>query len=169
MSDTPLTAVALVCTLTPSPSESSSELLAEQVLAQLVRYNVTGSTIRVVDHDIRPGVELDMGNGDAWPSIRAQIAAADILLVSTPTWMGQHSSLCMRVLERLSAELSQKERLGPAGDLRQGGHCRRFRGPADYARCGRIDHGDAGGQRSAPGEDLESGALPTDSSRVTGR
>jgi multimeric flavodoxin WrbA len=112
MSNTPLTAVALVCTLTPSPSDSSSELLAEQVLAQLGRQNVTGSIIRVVDHDVRPGVELDMGNGDAWPSIRAQIAAADILLVSTPTWMGQHSSVCMRVLERLDAELSQKDDAG---------------------------------------------------------
>ncbi len=33
----------------------------------------------------------------------------NILLISTPTWMGQHSSVCMRVLERLDAELSEKD------------------------------------------------------------
>lgn len=42
----------------------------------------------VVDHDVRPGVELDMGEGDARPGIRAQIMAADILLIATPTWLG---------------------------------------------------------------------------------
>ena len=103
----PLTALALVCTLNPSPAESSSELIAQQLLAQLARHGVTGTTVRVVDHDVRPGVELDMGHGDAWPGIRRQLVGADILIISTPTWMGQPSSVCQRVLERLDAELSQ--------------------------------------------------------------
>jgi multimeric flavodoxin WrbA len=106
---TGLRALALVCTLSPSPAESSSELLAQQVLDQLKQHGVEGSLIRVVDHDVKPGVQLDMGPGDAWPAIREQLMAADILLISTPTWMGQHSSVCMRVLERLDAELSEKD------------------------------------------------------------
>jgi multimeric flavodoxin WrbA len=105
----PLTALALVCTLTPSPAQSSSELLASQVLEELTKHGVTCSSIRVVDHDVKPGVDLDMGDGDEWPSIRAKVIAADILVISTPTWMGQHSSICQRVLERLDAELSQKD------------------------------------------------------------
>jgi multimeric flavodoxin WrbA len=48
-----------------------------------------------------------MGDGDAWPQIRAQLVGADILIISTPTWMGQQSSVCQRVLERLDAELSE--------------------------------------------------------------
>lgn len=107
-----LTAIALVCTLNPSPAESSSDLIAGQVLDVLADHGVTGSTVRVVDHDVKPGVELDMGDGDEWPAIRAQIMAADILLVSTPTWMGQQSSVCQRVLERLDAELSEKDAQG---------------------------------------------------------
>jgi multimeric flavodoxin WrbA len=108
MSDTaPLTALALVCTLSPSPAESSSELIARQLLDELARHDVTGTAVRVVDHDVSPGVELDMGYGDAWPRIRAQMADADILILSTPTWIGQQSSVCQRVLERLDAELSQ--------------------------------------------------------------
>jgi multimeric flavodoxin WrbA len=103
----PLTALALVCTLNPSPAESSSMLIAQQLLKELARHDVTGRAVRVVDHDVKPGVELDMGDGDAWPRIRQQLMAADILIVSTPTWMGQQSSVCQRVLERLDAELSE--------------------------------------------------------------
>jgi multimeric flavodoxin WrbA len=103
----PLTALALVCTLSPSPAESSSELIAQQLLGELAKHDVAGTTVRVVDHEIKPGVQLDMGDGDAWPQIRAQLIDADILIISTPTWMGQQSSVCQRVLERLDAELSE--------------------------------------------------------------
>jgi len=103
----PLTALALICTLSPSPAESSSELIARQLLGELAKHDVTGTAVRVVDHDVKPGVELDMGEGDAWPAIRAQLVNADILVISTPTWMGQPSSLCQRVLERLDAELAE--------------------------------------------------------------
>jgi multimeric flavodoxin WrbA len=105
----PLTAVALVCTLTPSPQESSSQLMAEQIMDALGTHGVTGPVIRVVDHDVRPGVQLDMGDGDAWPRIRQQIIDADLLVISTPTWLGQPSSITQRVLERLDAELSEKD------------------------------------------------------------
>jgi multimeric flavodoxin WrbA len=107
-----LHALALVCTLTPSPAESSSDLIAHQLLDALAENGVGGSTIRVVDHDVRPGVQLDMGAGDEWPAIRSQIIAADILILSTPTWMGQPSSVAQRVLERLDAELSETDDQG---------------------------------------------------------
>ena len=109
---TPLSALALVCSLKGSSERSSSELLASQVLDALAEHGVTGSTVRVVDHDVRPGVETDMGDGDAWPSIRRQMLAADILVLAAPTWMGQHSSVCQRVLERLDAELSENDEQG---------------------------------------------------------
>ena len=105
----PLKALALVCTLSPSPARSSSQLMAEQVLAALAGHDVRTSLVRVVDHDVRPGVALDMGAGDAWPDIRAQVIDADILVLATPTWMGQHSSIAQRVLERLDAELSETD------------------------------------------------------------
>jgi multimeric flavodoxin WrbA len=83
--------------------------MASQVLERLAEHGVETSSIRVVDHDVKPGVELDMGDGDEWPEIREQVIAADILVLATPTWMGQQSSVCMRVLERLDAELSEKD------------------------------------------------------------
>lgn len=108
----PIRAVALVCTLNASPARSSSDLLAGQVLAALAEHDVTGSTIRVVDHDVKPGVQADMGDGDQWPAIRQLLLGADILVLATPTWMGQHSSVCQRVLERLDAELSETDDQG---------------------------------------------------------
>jgi multimeric flavodoxin WrbA len=106
---TPLTALALNCTLSSSPTESSTQVLADQVLAALGKHGVTGGSIRVVDHDVKPGVEKDMGDGDAWPRIREKLLAADILVLATPTWMGNMSSVAQRVLERLDAELSETD------------------------------------------------------------
>ncbi|WP_210505761.1 flavodoxin family protein [Naasia sp. SYSU D00057] len=107
-----LTAVCLVCTLKPSPAESSSDLLGGQLMAALAAEGVAGTTVRVVDHDVKPGVEADMGDGDEWPAIREKVQAADILVIATPTWMGHMTSVAQRVLERLDAELSEKDDLG---------------------------------------------------------
>lgn len=107
-----LTALVLNCTLKPSPAESSTQLLATQVLDALSGHGVTGSIVRVVDHDVKPGVEADMGDGDAWPGIRDQVLAADILVLATPTWMGHAASVAHRVLERLDAEISEGTLVG---------------------------------------------------------
>jgi len=53
-----------------------------------------------------------MGGGDQWPRIRRRVLDADILVFVTPTWMGQHSSVAQRVLERLDAELSETDARG---------------------------------------------------------
>lgn len=106
---TPLRAVALVCTLSPSPAPSSSQLLAEQTMAALAEHGVTGRTIRIADHDVRPGVKTDMGEGDAWPGIRDMIMGADIMVLATPIWLGHPSSIAQRVLERLDAEISETD------------------------------------------------------------
>lgn len=105
----PLTAIALTCSLKPSPAPSSSELIAEHVLERLRDAGVTGDTVRCVDYDIKPGVEADMGDGDQWPQLRERVLAADILVFTTPTWMGHMSSVAQRVLERLDAELSNTD------------------------------------------------------------
>ncbi|MFC8697589.1 flavodoxin family protein [Streptomyces parvus] len=105
-------ALALVCTLNASPAPSSSQRLAEQVMAQLARHDVPGEVVRVADHDVRPGIEVDMGDGDAWPALREKVLAADILLIATPVWLGHPSSVCQRVLERLNAESSETDDQG---------------------------------------------------------
>ncbi|WP_028281380.1 NAD(P)H-dependent oxidoreductase [Arthrobacter sp. H5] len=102
-----LKAFALICSLTPSPEPSSSELMANHILAELSKNGVTTSSARVVDHNVAPGVKTDMGNGDEWPGLRQRILDADIFLLSTPIWMGHPSSLAQRVVERLDADLAE--------------------------------------------------------------
>jgi multimeric flavodoxin WrbA len=104
-----LTALALVCCLKRSPAPSSSELIAEHLFTHLRERNVTCAVRRCVDFSISPGVDTDMGDGDQWPTIRQQVLDADILLVSTPVWLGHPSSVTQRVLERLDAELSNTD------------------------------------------------------------
>jgi multimeric flavodoxin WrbA len=108
----PLRALVLNCTLKPSPAESSSELLATELIAALAENDVSSELIRVVDHDVKFGVNTDEGNGDAWPDIRSKMLAADLLVIATPIWMGQPSSVCKMVLERLDAELSETDDQG---------------------------------------------------------
>lgn len=50
-----------------------------------------------------------MGDGDAWPAIRDTILGCDILILSTPIWLGHPSSIAQRVLERLDAEISETD------------------------------------------------------------
>jgi multimeric flavodoxin WrbA len=57
-------------------------------------------------------VLVDMGPGDAWPDIRRQLLEADILVLTTPIWLGQPSSVIKRALERLDGELSEKDAEG---------------------------------------------------------
>ncbi len=107
--DGALKALALVCSLKPSPASSSSELIAEHVFATLRDLAVDCEAVRCVDFNIAPGVEADMGDSDQWPSIRSKVLDADILVLSTPVWLGHPSSVTQRVLERLDAELSNKD------------------------------------------------------------
>ena len=107
-----LRALALICSLKPTPAPSSTEKLAGEVLDELAGHGVTGETVRVVDHDIKPGVEVDMGERDAWPAIREKLLASDILVFATPTWVGHMSSVAQRVLERLDGELSETDETG---------------------------------------------------------
>ncbi len=109
---TALRAFALSCTLKPSPSDSSTDLLTQQLLDRLGEHGVETEMVRAVDHDIKPGVTSDEGEGDAWPGLREKVLAADIVVLGTPVWMGQPSSVVKRVLERMDAFLSEEDDTG---------------------------------------------------------
>ena len=105
------TSVPLVlnCTLKPSPAESNTEALARVVMDALEGNGVTTEIVRVVDHDVRPGVSSDEGDGDEWPAIRERIVNAEILVMATPTWLGKPSSVAQRAMERMDAMLSETD------------------------------------------------------------
>jgi multimeric flavodoxin WrbA len=105
----PITALVLSCTLKKSPTESSSTLIGQEFLGALGKHDVTGELLRVVDHNVRFGVTTDEGEGDAWPHIRERLLGSDILVIATPIWLGQPSSVAKMVLERLDAELGETD------------------------------------------------------------
>ena len=78
-------ALFLNCTLKPSPQESDTERLASVVAEALEAEGVDVPTIRVVDHDVRPGVTSDEGDGDEWPAIRDRILEAASPIPAPPS------------------------------------------------------------------------------------
>lgn len=107
-----LGAIALNCTLKASGEPSSTDAMIGLMLGDLAKHGVEGTTVRVAEHDVKPGVTSDEGPGDAWPGLRRRILEADILLLGTPIWLGQPSSICKRVLERMDAFLSETDDQG---------------------------------------------------------
>ncbi|MDT9598143.1 flavodoxin family protein [Sphingosinicella rhizophila] len=106
-----LKAIALNCSLKHKGDEqSSTDRMIGLIVSELRRRDVEFlETIRVADHDVKPGVTSDEGEGDAWPDIRRRILDADILILGTPVWLGQMSSIAKRVVERMDAFLSETD------------------------------------------------------------
>jgi len=107
----PLKALALNGTLKPSSTKdkSSTDKMLQLIADEFSAHDVQTEILRLADYDIKPGVTSDEGDGDAWPEIRGKILAADILVVGTPIWLGQPSSVCKRALERMDAFLGETD------------------------------------------------------------
>ncbi|MDI6625922.1 MAG: flavodoxin family protein [Brevundimonas sp.] len=110
-----LTALFINTSLKRSSEPSHTQTLMDVALAIMARQGVRTSTIRAADLDIPPGVQPDMTehgwDSDGWPAIQKQVMAADILVIGTPIWLGDKSSICTRVIERLygwSGKLNEK-------------------------------------------------------------
>lgn len=105
-------ALVLNCTLKPHPEVSNTEALARVVMRELELAGVETELVRLVDLDIKPGVKTDQGAGDAWPGVHQKLRAADILVIATPTWLGQMSSVAKRALERMDAIFDEVDAAG---------------------------------------------------------
>lgn len=102
---TDLRAIVVDCALERSPKLPEASLLAHRSVEVLAGQGVSVDCMRVVDHDVAPGLHMDMtAYGwafDEWPALQDAVLAADILVLATPTCLGAGSSVCSRVLERL--------------------------------------------------------------------
>ena len=102
-----LRAVFINCTLKRSPEPSNTEGLADLSMTIMRRTGVEVELIRAIDHEIATGVWPDMTEHgwarDDWPAIFETVIAADILVLMTPIWLGEKSSVCTQIIERLTA------------------------------------------------------------------
>jgi multimeric flavodoxin WrbA len=100
-----LSALFINCTLKKSPEVSNTQGLIDIAAEIMTRQGVSVEEVRAVDHDIATGVWPDMTEHgwakDEWPMIHERVMANDILVVCTPIWLGEKSSVCNRVIERL--------------------------------------------------------------------
>lgn len=110
-----LRALFVNCTLKRSPEPSHTQQLMEVAKAIMETQHVACKMVRATDFDIAPGVYPDMTDhgwpADEWPSLHEKVMQADILVLGTPIWLGDKSSVCTRIVERLyghSGELNQK-------------------------------------------------------------
>lgn len=111
-----LRALFLNCTLKRSPEVSHTEGLMHLSEAIMKANGVSVELLRPVDHEIAVGVYGDMTEHgwkrDAWPTIFEKVRAADILVLGSPIWLGEKSSVCTQVIERLYAMSGMQNEAG---------------------------------------------------------
>jgi multimeric flavodoxin WrbA len=110
-----LRAVAFNCSLKKRTEDSHTRLLLSVAEEILRRAGATVDHVHLAGHQVAYGVYPDMTehgwDRDDWPALWEQVKAADILLIGTPIWLGEESSLCRILIERLygmSGELNDK-------------------------------------------------------------
>ena len=102
-----LKALFLNCTLKRSPEVSHTQGLIDISTAILERNGVSVECIRPIDLDLATGVWPDMTEhgweNDDWPELWKKVMDADILVLGTSIWLGEKTSVCTQLIERLYA------------------------------------------------------------------
>ncbi|MEH6680302.1 MAG: NAD(P)H-dependent oxidoreductase [Sediminicola sp.] len=109
-------ALFLNCTLKKSPEVSNTQAFIAEAVKIFHELEVTTEVLRVVDLNVKFGVSSDAGDGDQWPLILKRIYDCDILIIATPVWRGDRSSVAKMVAERMDGIM--KEGNGDNGQYR---------------------------------------------------
>ena len=101
-----LKAVFLSGTLKRSPESSHTDGLIDLSADLLRKVGVSVDVVRAVDFTFPPGVETDMRehgwSGDEFTDLYHRLVEpADIVVIATPTWLGDQSSQTRLLIERL--------------------------------------------------------------------
>lgn len=112
---TEMKALLVNTTLKKNESQSHTRLLLGASANILRKAGVAVDNLHMLSHNIPPGIYPDMRQHgwelDDWPTLWERILAADILIIGTPLWLGEESSVCRVLIERLyamSGELNSK-------------------------------------------------------------
>ncbi len=111
-----LKAVFINCTLKKSPQQSHTRGLIEVSKNIMEKEGLAVEVIRAADYNLPNGIQPDMSKEgeekDDWPILFKKIIAADILVLCTPIWLGERSSICTKIIERLYAMSAQQNEKG---------------------------------------------------------
>lgn len=102
-----LKAIFVNCTLKKSPQLSHTRGLIDVSANIMKDEGVEVSHLRFVNHNIAFGVQPNMTEHgyekDDWPNLFEDIFSNDILIIGTPIWLGERSSVASLLIERLYA------------------------------------------------------------------
>ncbi|MCZ4366914.1 flavodoxin family protein [Sulfitobacter dubius] len=102
-----LKALYVNCSLKKTPGDSHTQLLMNASAGIMEAQGVSVEHLYLLDHQVPPGVYPDMTehgwDRDDWPALWEKVLAADILIIGTPLWLGEESSVCRVLIERLYA------------------------------------------------------------------
>ncbi|WP_339822750.1 flavodoxin family protein [Sulfitobacter dubius] len=102
-----LKALYVNCSLKKTTGDSHTQLLMNASASIMEAQGVSVEHLYLLDHQVPPGVYPDMTehgwDRDDWPAIWEKVLAADILIIGTPLWLGEESSVCRVLIERLYA------------------------------------------------------------------
>jgi multimeric flavodoxin WrbA len=122
-----LKAVYINCTLKRTPEDSHTQALMDRSIEIMRSRGVEVEAIRAVDQDLAIGVWPDMTEHgwatDAWPELFTKVMDANILVLGSPIWLGEKSSVCTHVIERLYGNSSQLNQHGQYAYYGRAGGC----------------------------------------------
>ena len=102
-----LQALYINTTLKKQPSASHTKLLMNASAGIMEKQGVTVEHLHLLSHRVPPGIYPDMTehgwDHDDWPALWEKVKSADILIIGTPIWLGEESSVCRILIERLYA------------------------------------------------------------------
>lgn len=105
-------ALFLNCSLKKSEEVSNTQALMDEVAKILQTHHVECESVRIADYHIPYGITDDAGDGDQWPEILTKIRNATIVVIGTPLWIGEKSSIAKNVLERINGSASLADENG---------------------------------------------------------
>ena len=105
----PLSVLMINCSLKHQAQRSSTNRLLRQVVEQFEKHDALCEVLLASAYNISPGVEHNEGEGDQWPEILEKIRSCNVLIIGTPIWLGQPSSIAKRVCERMDAFLDDTD------------------------------------------------------------
>ncbi len=100
-----LSALFINCTLKKSPRQSNTQGLMQVSMDIMEKEGVSVEYMRFVDHEVPYGVYPDMAEhgykSDEFPELFKKVMKANILIIGTPIWLGEKSSVATKLIERL--------------------------------------------------------------------
>lgn len=103
-----LTALFINTSLQKRSDDSHTQVLLTAAGDLMAGQGVAVEHLHLLDHQVPPGIYPDMRehgwDRDDWPDLLwPRVRDADILVIGTPLWLGEESSVCRILIERLYA------------------------------------------------------------------